>query len=96
MEKLKKEEKRALIFQVRYNEDEEMNEVIVINKWYWIGTGRLRQMSPQVVFFVENILENKEVKPCVYLTKLNKDQIKERFSAEGLNEDHGLLRAFNF
>lgn len=90
MEKIKKEQKRALIYYIRYNEDENKNEVIVINKWYWLGTKNLRQMAPYIVSFIEEILNSKEIKPCIYLSDLSKEEIEKRLDIEGLKEDKTL------
>lgn len=90
--KIKKEEKRSLIFYIRYNEDREMQEVIVINKWYWIGANQLRQMSDHIVSFVENALDAKEYQPCIYFTLMSAEQIKEILESEGLHENNTLSR----
>lgn len=69
-----------------------MQEVIVINKWYWIGANKLRQMSNNIVSFVEEKLETKEYCPCFYLTSMDSKKIKEILESEGLQENNSLSR----
>lgn len=84
---IKKQAKRNLLYFASYNEDEDKNKVIVINKWYWLGLKKLTQMDQVVVKFIEDVLSCKEEKPCVYYTKLNLEEIDDILSTEGLKKD---------